>query len=207
MSRRKQKCRFGPGIGRAAGHASHHLDQMTDLTGQTHRHQTQNQTQRTSGEVRGRNTLPVPCRWNPLGPLIENPPGLPPIGPSRVTLMPPMRSYPLDRYRKAPVAPPPSSHKPYWTAQQRLGISEEELDAQIAAEVNEILPRLRAESRWEAITASSSKESPRILTKEDCRDLFTATGVPPPGALMGVYRWAFDEEEDEEPLSPAPLEA
>lgn len=33
---------------------------------------------------------------------------------------------------------------------------------------------------------------PRIHTKEDCLTFFCATGVPPAGALWGVYRWVAD---------------
>ena len=42
----------------------------------------------------------------------------------------------------------------------------------------------------------------RPLTQVDCRNLFRF-GNPPSGSLLGVYRWAFDiEEESSSPLHP-----
>jgi hypothetical protein len=75
----------------------------------------------------------------------------------------------------------------------------------VNSEVDELLHTMRAERRQENLTASSSVELPRIMSKEDCMTLFNATGVPPPGALWGVYRWAanlgearfnFEREDD-----------
>lgn len=58
--------------------------------------------------------------------------------------------------------------------------------------MDEALRELQAERNLARITANASAEAPRILTKEDCLVLFRATGVPPPGPLWGVYRWAAD---------------
>jgi hypothetical protein len=77
-------------------------------------------------------------------------------------------------------------------ALRRLGISQEELEAGVAREVEEAISEGRAERGIERFTANASPEAPRILTKEDCLALFHATGVPPLGALGGVYCWAAD---------------
>jgi len=94
------------------------------------------------------------------------------------------------------VPPAPPRANPNRFALQRLGISTEELEARASAEVDELLLTMNAERRLENLAAGPS-EMPRIMTKEDCRTLFEATGVPPPGALRGVYRWAFDPESEE----------
>ena len=73
----------------------------------------------------------------------------------------------------------------------RLGITAEELDARVDREVEDALLEHRANRRLAALEAGTS-DCPRILTKEDCLTLFRATGVPPPGALWGVWRWAAD---------------
>ena len=73
-----------------------------------------------------------------------------------------------------------------------MGITEEELQARVKVEVDSLLCGMKAEREWERIVASSSSDSPRVLSKEDCMTLFRATGVPPPGPLWGVYRWAAD---------------
>jgi hypothetical protein len=110
---------------------------------------------------------------------------------------------PFDRYRKVPPAPPTAN--PNRFVLQRLGISEEDLDAMVNSEVDELLHTMHAERRQENLIASSSVELPCIMSKEDCMTLFNATGVPPPGALWGVYRWAanlgetkfnFEREDD-----------
>ena len=115
-----------------------------------------------------------------------------PQGPYRVTftLPAPRRRTPFDRYfATAPKAPQPPANR---FALRRLGITQEELDARVTREVDEALQEFRAERALERITANSSTEAPRILTKEDCLTFCRATGVPPPGALWGVYRWAAD---------------
>ena len=198
-SRRKQMCRFGPYRRSGPRHASPDHDSPLNQTGQAHHELSQQRKEKTL-KKQDMVIIPEPSRSNLLGPLIECPPGLPPIGPSRVTLMAPMRRSPFDRYRKGPSAPLPITVKKPRFAPPPLGISEEERDAQITAEVDEILTKLLAERRWEEITANSSKESPRILTKEDCMNMFIATGIPPPGALRGVYKWASSADDD--PPSP-----
>jgi hypothetical protein len=108
--------------------------------------------------------------------------------------MPPMYRSPFDRYRKLP--PAPARAYPNRFTLHRLGISEADLDVRLSSEVDERLHTLCAERRLDELTASSS-EFPRIMTKEDCMTLFNATGIPPPGALFGVYRWASTSGDDD----------
>lgn len=193
--RSKKKCRFGPYKRDVARHAAGHHD--LNPTRRPHHNNSHFQFEGTLSEFQARANLPVHSRPNPLGPLIQTPPSLEPIGPSRVTLMP-RRSHqvsPFDHYRNVPPAPPIAN--PNRFALQRIGISEEELEARVRAEVDDLLTQMCAERRLENLTAGSS-EFPRIMTKEDCRNWFNATGIPPPGALWGVYRWAFDSESEEE---------
>lgn len=114
------------------------------------------------------------------------------IGPDRVTFClpsPPSGGPPLPRYY-ATVQERPRPN-PNRFALARLGISEAELEARVAREVDEELRVLCAETRWERIT---SVDFPRVLTKEDCLVLFEATGVPTSGSLVGVYQWASNIE-------------
>jgi hypothetical protein len=192
--RSKRKCRFGPYKKNVPTHAAgHHQRNQGRLH---HDNPPSFQFEGTLIEIQARANLPEQSRPNPLGPLIQTPPGLEPIGPSRVTLFPHRirQGSPFDRYRKTPPAPP-TAH-PNRFALQRLGISEEELEARLSSEVDERLLQLEAERRLDILTASSSK-FPRIMTREDCRTLFNATGIPPPGALGGIYRWAFSESEED----------
>lgn len=75
-----------------------------------------------------------------------------------------------------------------------MGITEEEVITQAACEVDEVLRTSLAEQRLERIFPPESVAcpTPRILTKEDCLQLFFTTGVPTSGSLLGVYCWAAD---------------
>lgn len=76
---------------------------------------------------------------------------------------------------------------------QRLGLTAAEFDERVTREINELLREAKAERLLNRIfTPITDSHEPlsRILTKEDCMTLFRATGVPPPGPLWGVYRWA-----------------
>ena len=96
------------------------------------------------------------------------------------------RRSPFARYYHMPEDPPvPNTNR---FALARLGISAEELQRRAAQEATEELTRIRLECQLESLTSPPGFQ--RILTKEDCLLLFTATGVPPPGPLLGIYRWA-----------------
>lgn len=116
--------------------------------------------------------------------------GITRIGLDRVTFYHP--SYPrggpaLTRYyASAMELPRPNPNR---FALARLGISEAELEARVAREVDEALTTLSAERRLANIF---SYDFPRILSKVDCLVLFEATGVPTSGSLLGVYHWATD---------------
>lgn len=69
-------------------------------------------------------------------------------------------------------------------------LPEEVFEAQVTKEVEDLLLAMRAERQLNRL--STNPQLQRILTKEDCMTLFRATGVPPPSALWGVYRWAAD---------------
>ena len=66
------------------------------------------------------------------------------------------------------------------------------LEAQALDEINETLRVCFAERRLNRLFPPDSIASPtpRILTQEDCLQLFITTGVPSSGSLLGVYRWA-----------------
>ena len=119
-----------------------------------------------------------------------HPQDLTPIGPDRVTLEPPATHGQSSRYRPtAAEAPRPNPNR---FALARMGISEEELNRRVDLEVDEALCDMQAERRLARITSGVDPGLQRVLSKEDCLTLFRATGVPPPGPLWGVYRWAAD---------------
>lgn len=71
-----------------------------------------------------------------------------------------------------------------------MGMTEEELQRRASQEAAEELRTMWLERQLERLTSPPGLQ--RILTKEDCMLLFTATGFPPPGSMMGIYRWAAD---------------
>jgi hypothetical protein len=73
-----------------------------------------------------------------------------------------------------------------------MGMTQETLEQRVAQEIAEILRQESADRRLDRIMAGAFEEFPRVLSKEDCLALFTATGVPSSGSLYGVYRWAAD---------------
>ena len=111
------------------------------------------------------------------------------IGPDRVTFWNPslpQGGTPFIRYyATVPERPRPNPNR---FAMARLGISEEELAARVASEIDEELRVIDAERRLARIT---DVDFPRLLSKEDCLVLFEA-GVPTSGSLLGVYNWAAD---------------
>ena len=113
--------------------------------------------------------------------------------PCRVTLRPPgirNRSPYAGHYGIPPEPPDPPQPNPNRFAYQRMGLSQETLDARVTAEVNEFLWEARAERQLVNIFLPDVQ---RILSKEDCLTLFRATGVPHhEDALFGVWRWAAD---------------
>lgn len=62
---------------------------------------------------------------------------------------------------------------------------------QIAQEVDELLSEIDRERR---LALLESVPFGSALTKEHCLRWFSATGIPPAGALRGVYCWAADRD-------------
>lgn len=97
------------------------------------------------------------------------------------------RTTPFERYKHPhPVEPPPS---PFHFAHKKLGVPELQLREQILHEVDELLREIDKERRQALL---ESLPIDRALSKDDCLQLFSATGTPPAGALRGVYCWAAD---------------
>lgn len=80
-------------------------------------------------------------------------------------------------------------------------MSETEFEERIAQDVDELLQEIEDERR-QALLETLPYE--RILSKVDCRRLFNL-GVPTSGSLLGVHRWAFENDETNSPL-PSPHE-
>lgn len=97
---------------------------------------------------------------------------------------------PFSRYYATAAEPPRSN--PIRPPHERLGLSEAEFDARVAQEVDEELRMMRLERQLNRITANSSPEAPRVLTREDCMIIFRATGAPTHNSLYGVWLWAAD---------------
>lgn len=173
-SRIKTRCRFGPyKRHRAAPPRQAHAT-------------TSDSTPRQSDTL-----LPPPVLSVPVTPTVEDE-ELTPLLPYRVTLQPPMvrGGTPFSRYYATAAEPPRSN--PIRPPHERLGLSEAEFDARVAQEVDEELRMMRLERQLNRITANSSPEAPRVLTREDCMIIFRATGAPTHNSLYGVWLWAAD---------------
>lgn len=112
-----------------------------------------------------------------------------PSGSARVTLTHPWRRTPFDRYRGFETPDPPPN--PYRHVQQQLGLSEQEFEARIAQDIDELFQEIEDERR-QALLETLPYE--RILSKADCRRMFNPN-EPPSGSLFGIFRWAFEIDE------------
>lgn len=115
----------------------------------------------------------------------------------RVTLTPPQSSWvsPLERYKQhKSVEPSPS---PFRFAQQKLGIPEQQIKDNLAREMDELLQEIDQERRQALL---EDLPIDRAFTKDDCLQFFSAIGIPPAGALRGVYCWATDRNYSEDAL-------
>jgi hypothetical protein len=101
---------------------------------------------------------------------------------------------PFDRYRYKETSPP----RPAQQLHRQFGISEREFEDRIAEEVDELLTEIENERRK---TLLETLPFEGVLTKEDCRNMFSATGFPQSGSVRGVYHWAFNLDD---PPSPEP---
>ena len=116
----------------------------------------------------------------------------PSVATYRVTLTLPQPSSrnPFDKYRGIPTPEPPPD--PYRLIRRKLGLSEEAFEAHIEQDIEEMFQEIDNERR-QALLETLPYEWP--LTQADCRKLFRF-GDPPSGSLRGVYRWAFDIEDE-----------
>ena len=110
--------------------------------------------------------------------------------PFRVTLMPPFSRTQSPFCRYFPTAPEAPRPNPNRFALARMGITEEELVRRATQEIDAELRTFQAERRLESLCSPDGLQ--RVLSKEECLRFFMDTGVPPPGPLWGVWRWAAD---------------
>lgn len=112
-----------------------------------------------------------------------------PYAPARVTLTLPAgpNRTPFDIYKASAAEAPKPNPKRFIL--RRLGLTEEEFDAKVAAEVDDLLRTYGHERQLEHLFASSSA-APRVLSKDDLWTLFHATEFPTSGSLLGAYWWA-----------------
>ena len=106
--------------------------------------------------------------------------------PDRVTLTPPPGpSYyhsPLDKYKATTEREPQPC--PYKFITQRLGLTREEFETELAKEVDETLHSLAVERR-----TANGPEQGIVLTKEYWFDYFRHREFPTSGQMLGIYRW------------------
>jgi hypothetical protein len=131
-------------------------------------------------------------------PLLYDLPPLPParhFKADRVTFTHPHRARrsPFDHY-KASCAPAPGPD-PFLFAARRLGVSVESLNASVTQEIDDLLSEIEASRRRDLL------ENPveRLLTKEDCLQMFRNGDLSPSGSLAGVFRWASSLDTNDQP--------
>ena len=136
--------------------------------------------------------------WNPVQKLQEPEDGQV-ILPDRPTFMhfAPVRRSPFEKYLKKPCPadqPPPPPFRP---VHARLGISEEEFEARLKEEIDEVLIA-EAETRRQAREVDRAPPPPSpsppltVMTKADGLRFFRDREFPTTGSLLGVYWWAAD---------------
>ena len=65
-----------------------------------------------------------------------------------------------------------------------------EFEERVTNDIDEMLAEIERERR-QALLETLPFE--RVLSKEDCRQMFRESGAPPPtSSLLGVYRWAME---------------
>jgi hypothetical protein len=106
----------------------------------------------------------------------------------RTTLINPVptRHSPFGGYKTHTREPLPL---PLRLAQQRLGISEEELERRIADEIDELFQEIGQEHR---LVLLETLPFERVLSKEDCIRMFSAPGTSVEGHRLGILKWATD---------------
>ena len=181
-SRNKQKCTFGPLKSSVWG--SHPVD----LPGP--RSTITNDDPSAASQGSPRATPGIAAGEGPFSPINQDTVCRPQVC-DRVTLAHPSTSRPslLDRYKaSAAQAPQPN---PYQFLLHRLGITHEEFDARVAAEVDEALSKLVAarqppKDRSPEERPQSPTAPPAPLTQEVCPHLFNSGRWPVKNQLLGV---------------------
>lgn len=70
-----------------------------------------------------------------------------------------------------------------------MGLTEEEFNARTSQDVDELLAEIELSRRQELLEQLPFE---RVLTKEDCLQMFRVNGHPTTGPMLGVWRWAAD---------------
>ena len=169
-SRTKRRCFFGPNKHRGkADNASPSLAFDIPTTSQQNRLPTQE---------------PADHRPPPQSSSVRSQ-----VGRSRPTLTLPFHRYksPLERRKdKTPQEPQPN---PYRFIQRKLGLTETEFDNRLTQDIDELLQEIENERR---LALLESLPCGRVLTKDDCKQLFPLSRPPTSGSLLGIYSWAHD---------------
>lgn len=92
----------------------------------------------------------------------------------------------LSRYQaSASTEPTPN---PYRFIQNKLGLTKAEFHEKTSEDVND-LADIELNRRQEFLEPLPYE---RVLTKEDCLQMFHENGQPTSGSFLGVYKWAAD---------------
>lgn len=107
----------------------------------------------------------------------------------KVTFTHPSQHYsPCGRYHNETVTEP--ALDPYRFIHRKLGLTAMEFEERVTNDIDEMLAEIERERR-QALLETLPFE--RVLSKEDCRQMFRESGAPPPtSSLLGVYRWAME---------------
>ena len=187
-SRPKKRCRFGPGRERLATYSRTTLSnddgRSTDPSLSHQRH--------PLAPILPHGTRPS---HNARTPSCKHPrTQADPNSSVRITLTPPQinPATPLERYKNPCREETPS---PFRFAQKKLGIPEHLIKNHVTQEIDDLLQEIDQERRQALL---ETLPIDRALSKDDCIQFFSATGIPPAGALRGVYCWAADRNYPED---------
>ena len=114
------------------------------------------------------------------------------ILPSRTTFINStwVRRSPFGSY-KAPTETT-SEPNPYRFVHRKLGLSESEFEDKITNDIDKLLQEIETHRRQELLETLPFE---RVLSQEDCLQMFAQSGVPTSGALLGVYKWATEQDD------------
>jgi hypothetical protein len=87
---------------------------------------------------------------------------------------------------------------PFRSVPERLGLTEEAFEANVRAEIDDVLLEFEEERRrareGDGVSSTPTPPPPplSVMTTEDGLRFFRNRGFPTTGPLLGVYRWAAD---------------